>query len=394
MTGGAALGSAGGAVVALEHVTKRYGPPGTPPAVDDLSLTVPAGEICVLVGPSGCGKTTTMKMINRLVEPTSGRLTIDGVDVTKLPAVELRRQIGYVIQQVGLFPHMTVGQNAAVVPRLLRWPEPRIRDRIEELLDLVGLDPATYRDRYPAELSGGERQRVGVARALAADPPVMLMDEPFGAVDPIRRERLQNEFLRLQAQVRKTIVFVTHDVDEAIKMADRIAILQRGGILAQYDTPDAILASPASDFVERFVGADRGLKRLSLARVRDLPLLKAVVVEADTDRAEARRDLDGAPVDYALLVDARGRPLGWVGARELAGSGPIDPSLATPGASLLEPETTLRDALSAMLASSVQLGAVVDEHEKVLGLIGVDQISEVLQHNRLPGDRRPTAAEA
>ncbi|MDP9269670.1 MAG: ABC transporter ATP-binding protein [Chloroflexota bacterium] len=394
MTGGAATGSAGGAVVALEHVTKRYGPPGTPSAVDDLSLTVPAGEICVLVGPSGCGKTTTMKMINRLVEPTSGRLTIDGVDVTKLPAVELRRQIGYVIQQVGLFPHMTVGQNAAVVPRLLRWPEPRIRDRVEELLDLVGLDPATYRDRYPTELSGGERQRVGVARALAADPPVMLMDEPFGAVDPIRRERLQNEFLRLQAQVRKTIVFVTHDVDEAIKMADRIAILQRGGVLAQYDTPDAILASPASDFVERFVGADRGLKRLSLARVRDLPLLKAVVVQADTDRAEARRDLDEAPVDYALLVDARGRPLGWVGARDLAGSGPVDPSRATPGASLLEPETTLRDALSAMLASSVQLGAVVDEHDEVLGLIGVDQISEVLQRNRLPGDRRPTAAEA
>jgi osmoprotectant transport system ATP-binding protein len=394
MTGGAGTGSAGGAVVALEHVTKRYGPPGTPPAVDDLSLTVPAGEICVLVGPSGCGKTTTMKMINRLVEPTSGRLTIDGVDVTKLPAVELRRQIGYVIQQVGLFPHMTVGQNAAVVPRLLRWPQQRIRDRVEELLDLVGLDPATYRDRYPAELSGGERQRVGVARALAADPPVMLMDEPFGAVDPIRRDRLQNEFLRLQAQVRKTIVFVTHDVDEAIKMADRIAILQRGGILAQYDTPDAILASPASDFVERFVGADRGLKRLSLARVRDLPLLKAVVVEVDTDRAEARRDLDEGPVDYALLVDARGRPLGWVSARDLAGTGPIDPSRATPGASLLEPETTLRDALSAMLASSVQLGAVVDEHDKVLGLIGVDQISEVLQRNRLPGDRRPPAAEA
>ncbi len=255
---------AGGAIVALENVTKRYGAPGTPPAVDGLSLTVPAGEICVLVGPSGCGKTTTMKMINRLIEPTSGRITIDGEDVTALPAVELRRRIGYVIQQVGLFPHQTVAENVGVVPGLLRWPAARIRERVEELLSLVGLDPAVYGPRYPSALSGGERQRVGVARALAADPPVMLMDEPFGAVDPIRRDGLQNEFLRLQARVRKTIIFVTHDVDEAIKMADRIAILKRGGILAQYDTPDAILANPASEFVERFVGADRGLKRLSL----------------------------------------------------------------------------------------------------------------------------------
>jgi osmoprotectant transport system ATP-binding protein len=389
--GGATTGTGGksGAVVALEDVTKRYGPPGTAAAVQDLSLTVPAGDFCVLVGPSGCGKTTTMKMINRLVEPTSGRITIDGVDVTKLPAVELRRQIGYVIQQVGLFPHMTVGENAAVVPRLLRWSPTRIRDRVEELLDLVGLDPAAYRDRYPSELSGGERQRVGVARALAADPPVMLMDEPFGAVDPIRRDRLQNEFLRLQARVRKTIVFVTHDVDEAIKMADRIAILQRGGILAQYDTPDTILASPASDFVERFVGADRGLKRLSLARVRDLPLRKAVVVPVGTDRADARKAFGESPVGYALLVDGSGRPLGWIDEGDLAGSGPIDATSVAPGASLIEPETTLRDALSAMLVSSVQLGAVVDEHDKVLGLISVDQISEVLQGAQLPVEHRP-----
>ena len=252
--------------MAFDHVTKRYG--DAPPAVDDLSLTINAGEICVLVGPSGCGKTTTMKMINRLIEPTGGRITIDGEDVAGLPAVELRRRIGYVIQQVGLFPHMTVADNVAIVPRLLRWPAPRIKARVDELLELVGLDPGAYAGRYPAALSGGERQRIGVARALAADPPVMLMDEPFGAVDPIRRERLQNEFLRLQAQVRKTVVFVTHDVDEAIKMADRIAILQRGGILAQYDTPDAILANPASEFVEHFVGADRGLKRRG--RVRDL----------------------------------------------------------------------------------------------------------------------------
>jgi osmoprotectant transport system ATP-binding protein len=368
-----------GAVVALDHVTKRYGADGTAPAVTELTLAVPAGEVCVLVGPSGCGKTTTMKMINRLVDPTAGTITIDGDDIMDLPAVELRRRIGYVIQQVGLFPHMTVGENAAVVPRLLRWPDARVRDRVEELLDLVGLDPASYRDRYPSELSGGERQRVGVARALAADPPVMLMDEPFGAVDPIRRERLQNEFLRLQAKVRKTIVFVTHDVDEAIKMADRIAILQRGGILAQYDSPNTILAEPASEFVERFVGADRGLKRLSLARVRDLPLLEPVIVHAGDRSRDAVRAVDAAPIDFALLVDERDRPIGWIDGSDLAGSGAIDPALATPGASLLEPETTLRDALSTMLASSVQLGVVVDERDRVLGLVSVDQISAVLR---------------
>jgi osmoprotectant transport system ATP-binding protein len=368
-----------GAVVAFEHVTKRY-PGGSEAAVNDLSLTIPAGEICVLVGPSGSGKTTTMKMVNRLIEPTGGRVTIDGTDVMSLPAVELRRQIGYVIQQVGLFPHLTVAENVAVVPRLLRWKEQRIRDRVDELLDLVGLEPATYRRRYPAELSGGERQRVGVVRAMAADPAVMLMDEPFGAVDPIRRDRLQNEFLRLQAKVRKTIVFVTHDVDEAIKMADRIAILQKGGILAQYDTPDAILANPASEFVERFVGADRGLKRLSLGRVRDVPLIEAVVVHAGEARAEARKRLEqqGA-TRYALLVDDGRRPLGWIDHRDLEGDGIVDASVATPGAPTLERESTLRDALSALLTSSVQLGAVVDERDAVIGLISVDGIGEVLR---------------
>jgi len=382
----AGVNGASGAVVAFERVTKRYPGGSDQAAVNDLTFTIPAGQICVLVGPSGSGKTTTMKMVNRLIEPTSGRVTIDGTDVMSLPAVELRRKIGYVIQQVGLFPHLTVAENVAVVPRLLRWKEQRTRDRVDELLDLVGLDPATYRARYPAELSGGERQRVGVVRAMAADPAVMLMDEPFGAVDPIRRDRLQNEFLRLQAKVRKTIVFVTHDVDEAIKMADRIAILQKGGILAQYDTPDAILAKPASEFVERFVGADRGLKRLSLGRVQDLPLIEAVLVHAGEPRAEARKRLEqqGA-TRYALLVDDRRRPLGWIDHRELEGDGIVDPSVATPGAPTLERESTLRDALSALLTSSVQLGAVVDERDAVIGLISVDGIGEVL--------RAPVAAE-
>ena len=250
---------------------------------------------------------------------------------------------------------------------------------MEELLELVGLDPASYGARYAAALSGGERQRVGVARALAADPPLMLMDEPFGAVDPIRRERLQNEFLRLQEKVRKTVVFVTHDVDEAIKMADRIAILQHGGVLAQYDTPDAILANPASEFVQRFVGADRGLKRLSLARVRDLELTQPIVVRPGDSRAATRARVDGSGGDYALLVDERDQPMGWIDSQDLVGDGPIDPSTATPGAPTVQPETTLRDALSAMLASSVQLGVVVDERERVIGLISVDAISAALQ---------------
>jgi osmoprotectant transport system ATP-binding protein len=369
----------GGAVVSLEQVTKRYGPPGTPAAVSELSLTIPAGEICVLVGPSGCGKTTTMRMINRLVEPTSGRILLDGRNVAELPAVELRRQVGYVIQQVGLFPHLTVGDNAGVVPRLLRWPEARIRGRVEELLELVGLDPAVYRDRYPASLSGGERQRVGVARALAADPPLMLMDEPFGAVDPILRDRLQNEFLRLQARMRKTVVFVTHDVDEAIKMADRVAILQRGGVLAQYDTPAAVLDAPASEFVEHFVGADRGLKRLSLSRVRDLPLQQPVTAHAGEARADLRHRLDLAGDQYALLLDAAERPLGWVARDEIEGEAVLQPIDATPAPPSVQPETTLRDALSTMLASSVQLGVVTDERERAIGVISVDAISEVLR---------------
>ena len=368
-----------GAVVAFEHVTKRY-PGADAPAVDDLSLEIPAGEICVLVGPSGCGKTTSMKMVNRLIDPTAGRITIDGRNVMELSAVQLRRGIGYVIQQVGLFPHLSIGANVAVVPSLLGWDDGRIRERTDELLELVGLPPAGYRDRYPAELSGGERQRVGVARALAADPPVMLMDEPFGAVDPIRRERLQNEFLRLQEQVRKTIIFVTHDVDEAIKMGDRIAILQRGGVLAQYDTPAAILANPASEFVERFVGADRGLKRLSLLRVRDLEHIEPVIVRAGEDRAGVRRRLDRVEeLTYALLVDAENRPLGWIDQHDLAGAGPIDPEAATPGAPTVQPETTLRDALSALLGSSVQLGVVVDRRDSVLGLVSVDAIGERLR---------------
>ena len=258
-------------MIRLEAVSKRY--PNGQLAVQELDLEVGDGELCVLVGPSGCGKTTTLKMINRLIEPTSGRIIIDGDDVTGADPVLLRRRVGYVIQQVGLFPHQTIGDNVATVPRLLKWDKAKVAARVDELLDLVGLDPATYRDRYPDQLSGGQRQRVGVARALGADPPVLLMDEPFGAVDPITRGRLQDELLRLQGTVRKTIVLVTHDVDEAVKLGDRIAIFKEGGVLAQHGTPAEILGRPADAFVADFVGADRGLKSLQIGTVADAELV-------------------------------------------------------------------------------------------------------------------------
>jgi osmoprotectant transport system ATP-binding protein len=259
------------AQIVFDHVTKRYGT-SPRPAIDDLSLTIPAGDICVVIGPSGGGKTTAMKMINRLISITEGDITMDGTSVKALEKTELRRGIGYVIQQVGLFPHMTVEDNIGTVPRLLGWDKKRSRARGRELMELVGLDPDEHGGRYPSQLSGGQRQRVGLARAMAADPPLMLMDEPFGAIDPITRERLQNDFLRLHREIRKTVVFVTHDIDEAIKMGDRIAILREGGVLAQYDTPEAILAAPADEFVARFVGEDRGLKRLALRRLDEVEL--------------------------------------------------------------------------------------------------------------------------
>jgi osmoprotectant transport system ATP-binding protein len=265
------------AEIVFDHVTKRY-PGRDAAAVDDLSLTISAGAFCVLVGPSGGGKTTALKMVNRLIPFDSGEIRIDGRSIGELPLTELRRGIGYVIQQIGLFPHMTIADNVGTVPRLLGWPKERIRARTVELLELVGLE-AHDGARYPAELSGGQRQRVGLARALAADPPLLLMDEPFGALDPITRLRLQNELRRLHREVGKTVIFVTHDIDEAIRMGDRIAILREGGVLAQYDTPDAILARPADDFVAQFIGEDRALRRLALRTLRDVTLEPASAIE-------------------------------------------------------------------------------------------------------------------
>jgi len=303
------------AEIVFDRVTKRYAGRERA-AVQSLSLTIPAGEICILVGPSGAGKTTAMKMVNRLVELDEGDITIDGVSVRDHDPAELRRGIGYVIQQVGLFPHMTIADNVGTVPRLLGWPRARTRARVEELIELVGLERADGR-RYPSQLSGGQRQRVGLARALAADPPLLLMDEPFGALDPITREHLQNELLRMHEEVRKTVIFVTHDVDEAIKLGDRIAILREGGVLAQYDTPERILASPADDFVARFVGGDRALKRLALRRLADVELeppdglpRAALTAPAPTTLRDALSMMLGAGVDRIVVVGDDGEPLG------------------------------------------------------------------------------------
>ena len=379
------------ATVEFRHVTKRYDEraKGTPGAVNDLSLEVPAGRICVLVGPSGCGKTTSLKMVNRLIEPTSGQILIDGVDAATRDVTELRRGIGYVIQQVGLFPHQTIAENVATVPRLLGWPRPRQRERAEELLATVGLDPAQYRDRYPSQLSGGERQRVGVARALAADPPIMLMDEPFGAVDPIVRERLQNEFLRLQEELAKTILFVTHDIDEAIKIGDLVAVMEVGGVLAQFGPPDEILASPASEFVARFVGADRGLKRLSLSRVADLEMRQPVTATVGDDAATARRRVTGDPFPYLLLVDAARRPIGWISGTDAGVTGPLSEAMAVPMSPLLNRRTTLKDALSMMLDADVQAGIVVDRAGAVLGLLTIEMIAERMRETARDGTSTP-----
>jgi osmoprotectant transport system ATP-binding protein len=335
----------------LRHVSKRYAGQREP-AIGDLSFTVPAGEVCVLVGPSGSGKTTAMRLINRMIPISGGDILLGGRSVLQRDPKELRREIGYVIQQIGLFPHQTVAENIATVPHLLGWPKDRVSARVHELLELIDLDPGEMQARYPAQLSGGQRQRVGVARALAADPPLMLMDEPFGAIDPINRTRLQDEFLGLQAKVKKTVVFVTHDIDEAIKMGDRIAILREGGVLAQYDTPREILTHPADSFVAQFVGADRGLKRLALTTLEELKL-----IEPNGLRADARAD------------GARRVPL----------------------------RTSVRDALSIMLSANGEPLTVVDDDGRVEGLFTLTLVERLLaDDNAEPyaaGDPAPAAVQ-
>jgi osmoprotectant transport system ATP-binding protein len=333
-------------LISFESVSKRY-PDGTV-AVDDLTLAVREGEIVVLVGPSGCGKTTTMRMVNRMIEPSSGTVTVGGDDVGDVPAPLLRRRIGYVIQQVGLFPHRTIAENIATVPALVGWDKQRVRERVEELIARVGLDEQLA-DRYPHQLSGGQRQRVGVARALAADPPIMLMDEPFGAVDPIVRGRLQEEFLRLQAEECKTIVFVTHDIDEAITMGDRIAILAQGGRLQQFDTPEAVLAGPANSFVADFLGSERGLKRLALIPVSEVKADPGPVVHPGDGRGRAADVAAAQGTDWVVVVDEHSRLLGWVWVNDVAGKvadAPVREFKTT-----IRATDSLRTALDAMVTS-------------------------------------------
>jgi osmoprotectant transport system ATP-binding protein len=372
------------------EATKRYGKAAAP-AVDRLTLEVPAGEICVLVGPSGCGKTTAMRMVNRTVEISSGDVFIGERSVREREPAQLRREIGYVIQQIGLFPHRTIAENIGAVPQLLGWEKERIRARCAELLELIGLDPELG-DRYPAQLSGGQQQRVGVARALAADPLAMLMDEPFGAIDPINRERLQNEFLRLQREIRKTVLFVTHDIDEAIKMGDRIAVMREGGRVEQYATPAELLMAPANEFVEDFVGADRALKRLALMRVADIDLWEAPLAFAGQATAEVRAKLAAPDVEvpYPLLVDGERRPLGWLSERDLVAA--VVPSRpGSPLGPVLECEDVMRDALADLLQAQSQYAAVVDDGGRIAGVLSVEIISEFLGSPEARSDERPAA---
>jgi osmoprotectant transport system ATP-binding protein len=385
----ASSGTPRSATLEFRGATKRYAGQERP-AVENLSLTVPAGEICVLVGPSGCGKTTAMRMVNRMIDITDGDIVLDGESVRGKSPADLRRQIGYAIQQIGLFPHLSVADNIATVPRLLGWHRQRIADRVDELLDLVSLDPAETRDRFPAQLSGGQRQRVGVARALAADPPLMLMDEPFGAIDPINRERLQNEFLRLQAELRKTIVFVTHDIDEAIKMGDRIAVMKLGGRLAQYAPPAELLMYPADKFVEDFVGADRALKRLALQRVRDIDLWKAAVVRVGESTTDARRKIDDADLRIPLVVDENGRPLGWLSERGMAGER-VTRDFRSPAEPVVELDDVLRDALADLLESETMYGPVIDPSGSICGVLSLEVIQHTLHE---PPEDVPHGADA
>ncbi|WP_406071811.1 betaine/proline/choline family ABC transporter ATP-binding protein [Streptomyces sp. NBC_01020] len=364
-------------MIEFEQVGKVY-PDGTA-AVDDLSFEVAEGELVTLVGPSGCGKTTTMMMVNRLIEPTSGRILVDGKDISGIDPVRLRRGIGYVIQQVGLFPHRTVLDNTATVPALVGWKKARARERAAELLDLVGLDPGTYGSRYPSQLSGGQRQRVGVARALAADPPVLLMDEPFGAVDPVVRERLQNEFLKLQATVHKTVLMVTHDIEEAVRMGDRIAVYGEGRI-EQFDTPGAVLGTPATPYVAEFVGADRGLKRLSVTRIETDDLEQPPVARLDETAGTVAGRLRADGARWTVVLRQDGGLHGWVATDSLLGaSGAVGP-LARRMEAWVPVGAPLKQAFSEMLQHDAGWVAVLDG-DRFLGVLTPAKLHEALRRS-------------
>jgi len=366
-------GSHDGAVmISLRNVSKRFAN-SRGAAVEDLSLEIPRGDTVVLVGPSGCGKTTTMRMINRLIEPTSGTILVDGKDVMSQDPVELRRGIGYVIQSIGLLPHRTVAQNIATVPRLTGWDKDRTDERIDELMGIFGLD-LEFKDRYPAELSGGQRQRVGVARALAVDPPVMLMDEPFAAVDPIVRARLQDQFLDIQERLKKTIVFVTHDIDEAIKMADRIAIINLGGVIEQFATPEEILREPANKFVEEFVGAERGLKRLALIKVSDIGVEEGPVVSSSASVEEARAAMNRFGMDWVAVVEG-GQLLGWVDQSAVDSKSSVKELSPRPFSAFVTADSSLREALDSIVTSRTNVAVVLGQGQEYLGVLTVERIS-------------------
>jgi len=364
-------------MIRLDRVTKHY--PGGTVAVGELSMDVPRGALVVLVGPSGCGKTTTMKMVNRLIEPTSGHIYLDGDDVTHVDPVQLRRRMGYVIQQVGLFPHRTILDNVATVPELLGWDSRRRKARANELLELVGLDPSRFAKRYPHQLSGGQQQRVGVARALAADPPVLLMDEPFGAVDPIARDHLQTEFLRLQEEVRKTILFVTHDVEEAVRLGDRIAVFSQGGKLEQYDSPAAILGTPANGFVADFVGSDRGLKRMSVTGIDTAELEHPPVVHLDDSLEVAARYLRAENSRWAVVLDSNDHLHGWIGVDSTASSGQVRDAARRMEA-WVPVDSSLKQAFSEMLQYDAGWVAVLDG-DRYLGVLTPTALYEALRRS-------------
>jgi osmoprotectant transport system ATP-binding protein len=361
-------------VISLRRVGKVYG--GGSPAVTDLSLEIAEGETVCLVGPSGCGKTTTLKMINRLIEPSSGEILVGGRSVMEQDPVELRRGIGYVIQNIGLLPHRTVRQNITTVPELMGWDRDRAAARADELIDMLHLEGGLL-DRYPAELSGGQRQRVGVARALAVDPPVMLMDEPFGSVDPIVRGRLQDQFLELQRRLRKTIVLVTHDIDEAIKMGDRIALLNLGGVLEQYARPEEILSRPANDFVREFVGAERGLKRLALMPVGSIEVEEGPVVSPAASAEDALREMERFGLDWTSVVDD-GELLGWVDRRALAGRATVGDAEARRFSAYVADRSSLRAALDSIVTSRTNVAVVVTQGQHYRGILTLERLTREL----------------